>query len=74
MTWTLKKISPLLGNRVLGNVFINEILLKVWFSFSLSVDNCIILICCFGETLWGFLFNSFGVWRFLWGLVFLHPN
>lgn len=58
----------------LGNVFIHEILLKVWFSFSLSVDNCIILICCFGETLWGFLFNSFGVWKFLWGLVFLHPN
>lgn len=50
------------------------ILLKVWFSFSLSVDNCIILIRCFGETLWGFLFNSFGVWRFLWGLVFLRPN
>lgn len=58
MTWTLKKISPLLGNRVLGSVFICEVLLKVW-GFFLSVDNCITLIGCFGENLWGFVFNCF---------------
>lgn len=65
MTWTLKKISLLLGSRVLGNIFIHEILLKVWFSFSLSVDNCIILIGCFGKTLWGFRLIVLGLEVFL---------
>lgn len=42
MTWTLKKISPLLGNRVLGNVFICESF-AAGVGFFLSVENCITL-------------------------------
>lgn len=75
MTWTLKKISPLLGNRVLGSVFICEVLLKVW-GFFLSVDNCITLVLVVLGKICGVLcliVLSFGGVFFVLGF-FLPPN
>lgn len=77
MTWTLKKISPLLGNRVLGGVFICESF-ATGGGFFLSVENCITfrLVGKFvgfsNQLFWG-LEGCFGLGSFVWLVVLFTP-